>query len=636
MDSSSSSSQQNQYPSYPASQQQSYNPSRFQAYDRQSYYSNYQDPHQQQQPQIYHHQQQQQQPQHHHQQPQQQYSSYYPPNYSNSYPPQHPQAHQQWNHQEPPIHPPGVSIQPFSASHGQPHFQLPNQQNGYHLPQRTDGIGLGMNPVAALAQLNQLAGSVGAAARLTATGGLHGQSWYPQAQGFGPVIGGPGAYSGPGLGSGAFPGNGAGPSGLHSHVGQSLDKGGGRRMGGDRRRGGGQSKGGDRRRGDGQSKGGDRRRGDGQSKGGDRRRGDVSNSAGVGRCDLCNVDCGCLGILKMHLNGKRHKRNLEKLEANENRTVSDVENVQKPSGDLEPGTATKPDNLLVEEETKQNVPQNIPLTAMKPDDLLAEEETKQNPPQHIPLTDMKPDNLLVEEETQQNPPQNIPLTAMKPDDLLAEEETKQNPPQNIPLTDMKPDNLLVEEETQQNPRQNIPLDTSSSENKLVTEQKINNAQQADPPKDANRDSPEKKPMMNQSGNQRSSVKRKTLVGGRKKNKASKARRLAIEPSNSNVAIPLMCDLCNVQCDTREILRQHLLGRQHKSALKCVEGHHPIYGQAGLQAIYPPNPITNSLHHSQGAQQVLNGAQASDPIAGASLLPQNENAVPSATGVVSDS
>ncbi|XP_049373205.1 uncharacterized protein LOC125838174 isoform X8 [Solanum verrucosum] len=576
MDSSSSSSQQNQYPSYPASQQQSYNPSRFQAYDRQSYYSNYQDPHQQQQPQIYHHQQQQQQPQHHHQQPQQQYSSYYPPNYSNSYPPQHPQAHQQWNHQEPPIHPPGVSIQPFSASHGQPHFQLPNQQNGYHLPQRTDGIGLGMNPVAALAQLNQLAGSVGAAARLTATGGLHGQSWYPQAQGFGPVIGGPGAYSGPGLGSGAFPGNGAGPSGLHSHVGQSLDKGGGRRMGGDRRRGGGQSKGGDRRRGDGQSKGGDRRRGDGQSKGGDRRRGDgqskggdrrgdkVSNSAGVGRCDLCNVDCGCLGILKMHLNGKRHKRNLEKLEANENRTVSDVENVQKPSGDLEPGTATKPDNLLVEEETKQNVPQNIPLTAMKPD------------------------------------------------------------------------NLLVEEETQQNPRQNIPLDTSSSENKLVTEQKINNAQQADPPKDANRDSPEKKPMMNQSGNQRSSVKRKTLVGGRKKNKASKARRLAIEPSNSNVAIPLMCDLCNVQCDTREILRQHLLGRQHKSALKCVEGHHPIYGQAGLQAIYPPNPITNSLHHSQGAQQVLNGAQASDPIAGASLLPQNENAVPSATGVVSDS
>lgn len=72
--------------------------------------------------------------------------------------------------------------------------------------------------MAALAQLNQLAGSVGAAERLTATGGLQGQSWYPQAQGFRPVIGGPGTYTGSGLGSGAFPGNGAGPSGLHSHV----------------------------------------------------------------------------------------------------------------------------------------------------------------------------------------------------------------------------------------------------------------------------------------------------------------------------------------------------------------------------------------------------------------------------------
>lgn len=76
--------------------------------------------------------------------------------------------------------------------------------------------------MAALAQLNQLAGSVGSAERPTA--GLHGQSWYPQTQGFGPVIGGPGTYTGPGLGSGAFPGNGAGPSGLRSHVSRLSSK----------------------------------------------------------------------------------------------------------------------------------------------------------------------------------------------------------------------------------------------------------------------------------------------------------------------------------------------------------------------------------------------------------------------------
>ncbi|CAN4099709.1 unnamed protein product [Withania somnifera] len=646
-----SSSQQNQYP-YPPSEQQPYNPTRFQPYDAQPYYSIYQ------QPQMYHHQ-------------QQQYSSYYRPNYSNpSYPPpqhQHPQTHQQWHHQEPPIHPPGVSIQPS-------HFQLPNQQNAYPLPRRSDGVG-------AVAALNQLAGSVGAPER---------PSWYPQPQGFGSVIGGPGMYTGPSHGSTAFPAHGPGPSGLRSQAGQSLDKDGGRRRGdgqrkgggrrrgdgprkdGGRRRGDGQSKDGVRRRGDGQSKDGVRRRGDGQSKGGGRRRrGDDQNKV-VGRgkfmCEMCKVDCGCPGILKMHLNGKRHKKNLEKLEANENRTVSDSENVQKPSGDLKPGTTLKPDNLLVEEETKQNPPQDIPFeeeTNQNPpqDNTPLEKEIKQNPPQDFPLeeeTNENPpqDNIPLEKETKQNPPLDVPLEEEtnenppqdniplekeikqnSPQDVPLEEDTKQNPPHDIPLEEETkqnpPQDIPLEEETKQNPPQDIPLDTVSSEDRLETEQKINDAQQADPPKDANRDLLEKKPMMNQSGNQKSGAKRKTLVGGRKKKKVSKAKRLAFEPSKSKVIVPLMCDLCNVTCGTREILGQHLLGSQHMSMLKHIEGHHPIYGQVGLQAIYPPNPVTNSLYHSQGGRQVSDGAQLSDPIAGASLLPQNENAAPSATGVVSD-
>ncbi|CAN4097778.1 unnamed protein product [Withania somnifera] len=641
----SSSSQQNQF-RYPAPPQQPYYPTRFQPYDPQPYYPICQ------QPQIYHQ-----------QQTQQQYSSYYPP--SHSYPPppqqQYPQTHQQWHHhhnQEAPMRPPGVSIQP---SHGQPHFQLQNQQNTYHLPQRTD---------AALAQLNQLAASVGAPER---------PSWYPRPQGFGSVTGGSGIYTGPGVGSAAFPahGPGPGPSGLRSQAGQSLDKSGGRRRGGGRR-GDSQRNGGGRRRGDGQSKDGGRRRGkskdggrrrgDGRSKGGGRRRGDGQNKD-VGRgkfmCEMCKVDCGCMGILRVHLNGKRHKRNLEKLEANENKTIGDSKNVQKPSDDLKPRTAIKPDNWLSEEEIKQNPPQDIPLEEETkqnpPQDIPLEEETKQNPPQDIPLEEKTkqnpphdipleeeakqnpPHDIPLEEETKQNPPQDIPLeekTNQNPThDIPLEEETKQNPPHDIPLEEETkqnpPHDIPLEEETKQNPPPDIRLDTVSSENNLVTEQKIDNEQQADPPKDANEDFLEKKPMMNQSGNQKSGVKRKTLVGGTKNKNISKAKRLAFEPSKSKVVVPLMCDLCNVKCGTQEILKQHLLGSQHMSMVKCFEGHHPIYGQVGLQEIYPPNPVTNSPHHSQGAQQVSNGAQVSDPIASASLLPQNENAAPSATGVVSD-
>ncbi|XP_059299153.1 uncharacterized protein LOC132051911 [Lycium ferocissimum] len=428
------SSHQNQYPNYPPPSQP-YNPPQFQPY-----YSNHQYQH------YPHHQQQYQQPQQQYQQPQQQYSSYYTtPNYPNSYPPppqqQHPQTHQQWHHQQPLIHPP---------------------QNAYHqLPQRTDGV-------VAVPPLVQ----------------LQGQNWYPQPQGFRPVIGGPGTYTGPGQGQGPGVGSGAssrlGPrqSRSRSRAGRSLDKGGRQRKGGGREK--------------------------------------LRKPAGIGRCEVCNIDTGSAGILKHHQTGKRHKRNLAKLEANENGSVNDSQNVLKPSGDLEPGTSLKPDNLLGEEETKQKLPENI------------------------------------------------------------------------------------------------PLDTLPSENKLETEQKINNAQQA--------------------GNQKRGVKRKMLVGGGKKKKASKAKRMAIGPSNPKVVIPLTCDLCNVKCSSRELLRLHLLGKNHKSKLKCTEGHHPIYGQQGLQALYPPNPVTNSLCNLQGAQQVSNDAQVSDPIAGVSVLPQNGNAVPSATGV----
>ncbi|KAJ8543540.1 hypothetical protein K7X08_006063 [Anisodus acutangulus] len=143
--------------------------------------------------------------------------------------------------------------------------------------------------------------------------------------------------------------------------------------------------------------------------------GKPSKPAGVGRCEVCKLDTGSVGILKHHEKGKQHKRNLQKLEENENITVSDFQDVQKPSGDLKPGTTMNPDNLLVGEETKRK------------------------------------------------------------------------------------------------PAENIPLDTVPSENKLETEQKINNAQQAE--------------------NQMRGVKRKTLVGGGKKKEVSKAKRLAIGPSN---------------------------------------------------------------------------------------------------------
>nr|XP_018630481.1 uncharacterized protein LOC104108553 isoform X2 [Nicotiana tomentosiformis] len=544
------SSQQNQYPYHSS---QPYNPSHFQPYDRQSSYPNYQyqqghhqrkqqPPQQYQQPQQQYQQgphQQKQQPPQQYQQSQQQYSSYYAPNYSNTYhPQQHPQTHQQWRYQTPPIHPPGVSSQPSSSSHGQVHVQLPYQQN---LPQRADGVGLGLNPAPVLA--------VAALAQLTQHLGLHWQSCYPQAEGSGPVIGGPG----PGLGAGARPGLGPGPSRLLSHAGQSLDKGG--------------------------------TRGGGQPKSGGR--GKFSNIAGVARCELCKIDCGKMSSLKHHESGKRHRKNLKKLEA-ENKTVSDIQNVQKPSGDLKPGTNMKLDGQHKSGGRGQfsNIAGVARCELCKVDfgkmsSLKQHESGKRH---RKNLKKLEAENRTVSDIQNVHKPSGDlkPETNMKPDDLPKEEETKQKPPENI------------------------PLDTVPSEIKLGTEVKINDAQ-CDVV-------------------QTCGLKRKMLDDGGQEKKISKAKRRLIEPPKPKVVIPLMCDLCNVKFDTRENLRSHLLGRKHKSKLKCFEG------RLGLQALYPPNPITQTAYHWQGVQQIFNGTQVSDPIAGASVLPQTHNATPSATGV----
>lgn len=70
------------------------------------------------------------------------------------------------------------------------------------------------------------------------------------------------------------------------------------------------------------------------------------------------------------------------------------------------------------------------------------------------------------------------------------------------------------------------------------------------------------------------------------------------PPKPKVVIPLVCDLCNVKCDTQEVLDRHLSGKKHLSKRKHFEAHQAMYGPLELQVLYPPNPITQSLLQSQ--------------------------------------
>lgn len=81
------------------------------------------------------------------------------------------------------------------------------------------------------------------------------------------------------------------------------------------------------------------------------------------------------------------------------------------------------------------------------------------------------------------------------------------------------------------------------------------------------------------------VKRKMRGGGRLGN--AKCMR-------PKVVIPLMCDLCNVKCDTQQVFDRHAAGKKHIAKLKRFQGHQAMYGSTAVQALYPPNPLSQTL------------------------------------------
>ncbi|KAK2974985.1 hypothetical protein RJ640_012851 [Escallonia rubra] len=525
--------QQQQYQDYAS---QSYDPSQAQPYD-QSYYSyyGYQEPHQQQP-----------HPQTPQPEQQQQQYGYCPPEYqtgyTNAYSQPEPSA----------IHPQGV------ARLG----QAQHQQNAYYPQQVGPGPGQGranprflagqgsLNPaaaaaVAALTQLTQFAGNMDAVERAErAMAGRHQGGGY----GPGPV---PGAFMGPGPMH-----YGQGP--MRPPVGQSPYRGGGRRGGGGQFRGGGRGSFGCRPPRGGGSGPPFRGRGRGRGRGDPRRYSPYGASSSshlkpstgqvesteeqtdpsadnhggdaqaevpatnqqpirVAWCELCRVDCTSLEILEQHKNGKRHKKNLQRLEE----LKSAYQHVAE-----------------IQEEDKG-------------------------------------DNPEVTESVQ-----------------------------------------VGEEKKQEAQPETLPTEAVTDENNVEAEQKNDKVEQRG---EEQSNLQERKPWMNRFEYQRHGMKRK-MRGGRG-GKLMKTPRRPIEPPKPKVVIPLICDLCNVKCDTQEVFDRHLSGKKHIAKLKRFEGHQAMYGPVGLQALYPPNPIAQTLFHPQGPQQAHYGPQGSYPPPGSYMHPQ---------------
>lgn len=251
----------------------------------------------------------------------------------------------------------------------------------------------------------------------------------------------------------------------------------------------------------------------------------------VARCELCKVDCTSLEVLEQHKLGKRHQKNLKKLEPLKT--------------------------------------YDVPISESQDDKKVADDSNS------VPTLHTE---IQVEES-------NLSLSENLPSEIVHHEAA----------TECKEQKDEVE-----NP--NVPV-----------EAKI--------------ESQAKKPRVNQFSNQRRGSKRKMRGGhGGKRMRMSDTPRPEREPPKPKVVIPLVCDLCNVKCDTQEVLDRHLSGKKHMSKRKHFEVHQAMYGPLGLQVLYPPNPVTQTLLQSQGHQQAPYVPQGSDPSAAAPLTSQTQNAV----------
>ncbi|XP_019159494.1 PREDICTED: zinc finger protein 385A-like isoform X3 [Ipomoea nil] len=175
--------------------------------------------------------------------------------------------------------------------------------------------------------------------------------------------------------------------------------------------------------------------------------------------------------------------------------------------------------------------------------------------------------------------------------------------------------------SEQQPQENLPSQALGEENKAEPEL---------PKAESTRDPGE---------SQGRGPKRKTSGGpggrGGKKLRSHDGRRKPAEPPKPK-QIPLICELCNVTCESQVVFQSHLQGKKHISNRKRFEDSQAVLGQAATQALYPalqpvypalpqPNPGLATPLDPNLQQQNIPGGQAFLTQPAPSLLPQGQEA-----------
>ncbi|KAF8412423.1 hypothetical protein HHK36_000387 [Tetracentron sinense] len=216
-----------------------------------------------------------------------------------------------------------------------------------------------------------------------------------------------------------------------------------------------------------------------------------------------------------------------------------------------------------------------------------------------------------------------------------------NEPKSIPESNpeviVHPENVQEGEENVQGGEEhklptpeNLPIEAVTEENTMESEQQNDLAESSEIAMMEPTEGPAWKRRMDRFDTRRRGIKRKIRGGrGGKRMRMSEGPRRPIEPPKPKEVIPLICDLCNVKCDTQAVFDCHLAGKKHLSKVKRFRDHQAMYGQVGLQVLYPPTPTPiaqSTFIIPQGHQQAVYGPQGSLPQLATYMHPQVQRTV----------
>ncbi|KAD4385017.1 hypothetical protein E3N88_25185 [Mikania micrantha] len=207
--------------------------------------------------------------------------------------------------------------------------------------------------------------------------------------------------------------------------------------------------------------------------------------------------------------------------------------------------------------------------------------------------------------------------ADQPTEQPADEPTEQPADQ---LADQPADQPIVQTEEDTKPASDIVPEPHSNipENNPDKQTKVGDDNNTVETKE--NDNQEKKPRMKRKmrdrvhGNRGSRGSR----GGRgnRGGRDGAKRMRPMGPRKLKVVIPLVCDLCNIKCDTQEVFNRHAAGKRHMAKLRRFQGHQAMYGATAVQALYPPNPLSQTL----APQPAYYGEPSSYPAAHEAYVP----------------